>query len=421
MSHPKTILIHSVRKICGIDHPPYPLRLGKAMSFLQSIDDAYLLIENGTITDFGPMSNCAYENVDLHINAQDRFLLPAWVDSHTHIVFAKTREAEFVDRIKGLSYAEIAANGGGILNSARVLQETSFEDLYASAEQRLLEVQRKGTGTIEIKSGYGLSFDAEIKMLQVIKQLKRSHPAMNIHATFLGAHAIPLKYKENRQEYIRIITDEMLPYIADNQLANYCDVFCDEGFYTVKETDLILKKAASYGLKAKIHANELAVSGGVQVGIANSAISVDHLEEITEVEIDALKNSHTIPTLLPGTSFFLNIPYAPARKMIDSGLGIALATDYNPGSTPSGDMSFLLSLACLKMRLLPEEAINAVTINAAHALESQDLVGSIAIGKEAKLVLTKPIDSLARIPYSYGSSVIDFTILNDQIIKASDM
>ncbi len=415
MSHPKTLLIKNIRILYGIDHRPYPFKRGKAMSFLDHIQNAFLFVDNGTIVDFGPQDSCSYETADQVIDATGKFVLPSWVDSHTHIVFAKSREGEFVDRIKGRSYEEIAASGGGILNSAKKLQETSFEELYRDAEKRLKEVISFGTGAIEIKSGYGLSFDAEIKMLEVIKTLKNKHPEIPIKSTFLGAHAIPSIYKNNRKAYIDIILNEMLPYVAEHQLAEYCDVFCDKGFYTVEETDLILKKAATYGLKAKIHANELAISGGVQVGIANNAISVDHLEETSQVEIDALKNSSTIPTLLPGTSFFLNIPFAPARKMIDDGLGVCLATDYNPGSTPSGNMPFLLSLACIKMKLLPEEAINAVTINAAHALELADLYGSIDIGKKAQLLITKPMESLAYIPYAYGSDLIDTVILDGKI------
>ncbi len=416
MSHPKTLLIKNIRILYGIDHRPYPFKRGKAMSFLDHIENAYIFADNGKIVAFGPQETCPYESAEEVIDASGKMVLPSWVDSHTHIVFATSREGEFVDRIKGRSYEEIAASGGGILNSAKKLQNTSFENLYSDAEKRLKEVISFGTGALEIKSGYGLSFDAEIKMLEVIKALKKNHPYFPIKSTFLGAHAIPTIYKQNREAYIDIILHKMLPYIAEHQLAQYCDVFCDKGFYTVEETDLILKKAASYGLKAKIHANELAISGGVQVGIANQAISVDHLEETGQAEIDALKESKTIPTLLPGTSFFLNIPYAPARNMIDQGLGICLATDYNPGSTPSGNMPFLLSLACIKMKLLPEEAINAVTINAAHALELSEQYGSIDIGKKAQLIITKPIKSLAYIPYAYGSELIDSVVLNGKVI-----
>lgn len=415
MSHPKTLLIKNIKTLYGIDNSPYPFKQGKAMSFIDHIKNAYVFIDQGNIVDFGPQDSCNYDTADQIIDATNQFVLPSWVDSHTHIVFAKSREGEFVDRIKGKSYEAIAASGGGILNSAKKLQATSFEELYRDAEARLKEVISFGTGAIEIKSGYGLSFDAEIKMLKVIKALKEAYTDLPIKATFLGAHAVPTIYKNKRQEYIDIILNKMLPYVAEHQLAQYCDVFCDKGFYTVEETDVILKKAATYGLKAKIHANELAISGGVQVGIANHAISVDHLEETSQVEIDALKNSDTIPTLLPGTSFFLNIPFAPARKMIDDGLGICLATDYNPGSTPSGNMPFLLSLACIKMKLLPEEAINAVTINAAHALELADLYGSIDIGKKAQLIITKPMESLAFIPYAYGSDIIDKVILNGKV------
>ncbi len=397
-------LIKNIGSLSGIQTKPHSFLKGEALSHLSQINDAYLLCENERIKDFGQMSN-APKTADTIIDAKGGYVLPSWCDSHTHIVFATSREEEFVARIKGKSYEEIAEAGGGILNSAKKLNKLTEDELYESASKRLNEVMRFGTGAIEIKSGYGLTVESEIKMLRVIKRLK-SNFEIPIKATFLGAHAIPTDYKNNRQDYIDLIIHEMLPVIARDQLADYIDVFCDKGFFTVEETDQILKAGASFGLKPKIHANELANSGGVQVGIANNAVSVDHLEQIEEAEIEALKNSQTIPTLLPSCSYFLNIPYAPARKMIDQGLGICLATDYNPGSTPSGKVPFLLSLACLKMKLTPEEAINAITINGAFAMEIQEDYGSITKGKIANLIITKPMKSLAFIPYAFGSDHI---------------
>ena len=406
----QSILIKNAKEILGILSEPYSFKKGKALSQLDGLKDGFLLIENGLIKDFGPMAECSYSNVDEIIDAKERMVLPSWVDSHTHIVYATSREEEFVMRIQGKSYEEIAEAGGGILNSAKKLANATEGDLYKSAHYRLKEMISFGTGAIEIKSGYGLSFESELKMLRVIKKLKAESDA-TIKATFLGAHAIPLKYKSNRSAYIKLLTEEMLPAIAEQELADYCDVFCDEGFFTVEETDIILKRATSFGLKPKIHANELAISGGVQVGIKNKAISVDHLERIGDEEIEALLNANTIPTLLPGTSYFLGIPFAPARKMIDAGLGIALATDYNPGSTPSGNMPFLMSLACTQMKMTPKECINAVTINAAHALELGQELGSISRGKKANVIITEKIKNIEYIPYAYGSKHIHKIIL----------
>ncbi len=383
---------------------------GSEMSQLPAIENAYLLVEDDKIAAFGKMSDLPdglETTADLErIDCSGRLLLPTWCDPHTHIVFAATREQEFVMRIQGRSYEEIAASGGGILNSARKLRNTPEEALYAGAYERLMEVVQMGTGAIEIKSGYGLSFDSELKMLRVIRSLKENTP-VPIKANFLGAHAIPLSYKAKRGEYIKLLTDELLPAIAKEDLADYIDVFCDEGFFTVEETDELLKAGAKYGLRGKIHANELAVSGGVQVGVANNALSVDHLERTTQAEIDCLRDSDTMPTFLPGTSYFLGIPYGNARKFIDEGLAIALASDYNPGSTPSGNMPFVLSLACTQMKLLPEEAVNACTINSAYAMGVESDLGTIKVGKLANLQLTKAIGGIARLPYSYGSRLID--------------
>jgi imidazolonepropionase len=387
------------------------------MHEIPHINNAYLWIKDGLIADYGAMTDLP---TDLPkdaqiIDATDKMVLPAWCDSHTHIVYAGSREGEFVDRINGLTYEQIAERGGGILNSARRLAAATEDELLAAAYTRLQEVITFGTGAIEIKSGYGLSVEAELKMLRVIKRLKIMTD-VTIKATFLGAHAVPLAYKTNRNAYIDLIINEMLPQIAAEGLADYCDVFCDEGFYTVAETDKILKAAAAFGLLPKIHANELAVSGGVQVGVANNAVSVDHLERITAVEIECLRHSATIPTALPGTSFFLGIPYAPARAMLAADLPLCLATDYNPGSTPSGNMPFLLALACIQMRLTPEEAINAVTLNGAAAMQLGNSHGSIAVGKVGSVILTKKIPSLAFLPYSYGSNCIEQVFLKGKAI-----
>lgn len=407
-------LITNIKSIVGIQTQDHNFKKGQEMNQVSTLEHGFILIENNVIVDFGPMSDIP-DRADVVIDATDRLVLPSWCDSHTHIVYAAGREGEYVDRLRGVSYEEIAKKGGGILNSANRLQVTSEEDLYLSAKTRLDEVIAMGTGAIEIKSGYGLTTESELKMLRVIRKLKENS-SIEIKASFLGAHAIPMIYKENRKAYIDIIINEMLPQVAHEGLADYCDVFCDKGFYTIEETDRILKAAASYGLKAKIHANELAISGGVQVGIANNAISVDHLEAIGEEEIYALKNANTIPTVLPSCSFFLNIHYAPARKMIDEGLGIAIATDFNPGSSPSGNIPLLMAFACNNMRILPNEAFNGVTINGACALELGDTHGSIAKGKVANLILTHAIPSLDYMVYSFGTNHIDKMLLKGKLI-----
>jgi imidazolonepropionase len=345
------------------------------------------------------------------IDATGQFVLPAWCDSHTHLVFAGSRETEFVDKIKGISYEEIARKGGGILNSAQRLNETSEDELYESALLRLKEMRAMGTGALEIKSGYGLSVAGELKMLRVIKRLKKTQN-IPIKATFLGAHAIPKEYKKNREGYLQLIEDEMLPRIAAEELADYIDVFCEKGFFDTTETKRILEAGKRYGLRPKVHANQLKNSGGVQVGIACGAISVDHLESIGDEEIEALASSKTIATLLPSAAFFLRLPYPPARKLIESNAAIALATDYNPGSSPSGNMPLLVAMACIQMKLTPEEAINAATINGAFAMEVANEVGSITIGKKANLIFTKPIPSLAYLPYSFGENLIDNIMIN---------
>lgn len=386
------------------------LAKGREMSELPCIPDAYLLAENGRIKAFGPMTECP-DRADEVMDATDRLVLPAWCDSHTHIVFAATREEEFVDRIRGLSYEEIAERGGGILNSARKLQKASEEELFEGAWGRLEEVIAMGTGAIEVKSGYGLTLESELKMLRVVRKLKEKSP-IPVKATFLGAHAVPLEYKSNREGYISLIIQEMLPRVAGEGLADYCDVFCDKGFFTPEETERILEAGWKWGLKPKIHANELGLTGGVQAGIAQNAISVDHLEYTSEVEIEALKKSNTLPTLLPGCAFFLGIPFAPARQIIDAGLPVVLASDFNPGSCPSGNMPFVISLACAKMKMLPEEAINAATLNGARAMELESELGTIAVGKMANLIITRPMLSLAGLPYAFGSKVVERVVVN---------
>ncbi len=388
---------------------------GTEMASPPTLSDAYLLVENEHIASFGPMSQCP-ERATQIIDAHGEMLLPAWCDSHTHIVFAATREEEFVDRIKGLSYEEIAARGGGILNSARRLQQCSQEELLESSWQRLEMMMRYGTGAIEIKSGYGLTLESELKMLYVIRDLKEKSP-IPIKANFLGAHAIPLEYKNDRNGYIQLIINEMIPRVAHEGLAEYCDVFCDKGFYTVEETDQILKAAWKYGLKPKIHANELGYTGGVQIGVANKAVSVDHLEYTDDAAIEALLSSETLPTLLPSCAFFLGIPYAPARKMMDVGLPVVLATDYNPGSSPSGRMAFVVSLACIKMKMLPEEAVVASTLNGAFAMELGLETGSIAKGKKASFFLTRDCRTLAKLAYSFGNDPVGTVILNGSLYR----
>ncbi len=400
-----SILIKNIKTLFGIEEQSKISVSGSEMGELLSVDNAFILIEKNKIVNFGEMKNCP-DRAEKEVDATGKMVLPAWCDSHTHIVFAKSREEEFVMRIKGKSYEEIAENGGGILNSARKLQAMSEDALYDSALERLKEVVGFGTGAIEIKSGYGLTHESELKMLRVIRRLKENND-IPIKATFLGAHAIPMEYKNNRNKYIDIIINKMLPEVAGEGLADYCDVFCDKGFFTVEETDRILEAGWKYGLKPKIHANELAISGGVQIGVKQKALSVDHLECMSAAEIEALKGTETMPTLLPSTAFFLNLTYAPARQMIDAGLPVALASDYNPGSTPSGRMPFVLSLACTQMKMTPEEAVNAATINGAYAMELSDQVGSICKGKLANLILTKKIPSLAFIPYAFGSDLIE--------------
>jgi imidazolonepropionase len=410
MSHTKTTLIRDIDTIAGVYDEDVKMVSGPEMAKFPMFNNGWILIKGDRIDSLGSMEHCP-ENADEIISAAGQCALPAWCDSHTHIVFAAWRESEFVNRIEGLSYEEIARKGGGILNSAGRLRDTPEDQLFESALERLHEVRGLGTGMIEIKSGYGLSKDSELKMLRVIRKLKE-RVNMPIKATFLGAHAVPAEYKQNRAAYIQLLTDEMLPEIAGEGLADYIDVFCDRGFFTPEETETILEAGMKYGLRGKIHANELGITGGVQVGVKMNALSVDHLECVGEEEIAYLKNSHTFPVALPGTSFFLGIDYAPARKMIDAGLPLVIASDYNPGSTPNGDMNFIISLACIKMKMLPEEAFNAATINGAAALEWSDQAGSLTPGKLANIILTDKIPSLAWLPYKYTGKRIHKVMIN---------
>lgn len=372
------------------------------------IDIAYVKINGEKIVSFGTMEQCVVEGEVL--DASGRVVMPSFCDSHTHLVYAEPREGEFVDRVRGLSYEEIARRGGGILNSADKTKIFSEDQLYVSARERCERIIASGTGAVEIKSGYGLSLESELKMLRVIARLKRDLPII-VKSTFLGAHAVAREYKGRQEEYVDMICREMLPAVAEEKLADFVDVFCDEGFFTVEQTAKMLGAAAKYGLKPKIHANELAVSGGVQVGVKYNALSVDHLERMDDDAINALKGSSTMPTALPGASFFLGIPFAPVREMVDKGLGVAIASDFNPGSSPNGNMAFMVALAVMKGKLLPTEALSAATINSAYAMDVNDLVGSISKGKIANLIVTKKISSIDYIPYSYGENLIETIIL----------
>jgi len=408
-----TTLFKNIQQLVGV-HETNSLLRGKALAHLPVIQDAFLLVEDGIILAFGHMHELDIVVPHQPINTIDvtgQFVLPAWCDSHTHLVFAKSREGEFVDKLNGKSYADIAANGGGILHSAKVLADTSEEALYQLAKGRLQEVAQMGTGAIEIKSGYGLSLEAELKMLRVIKRLKQSSDLI-IKSTFLGAHAFPMAFKEDHDGYINSIIEEMLPVIAAEKLADYVDVFCENGFFSVKEMQRICEAAKQFGLKPKLHVNQLNSIGALQAGIELGAVSLDHLETMTEADIAALAASNSIGTLLPTAAFFLRMAYQPARKMIDAGAAIAIASDFNPGSSPSANMNFVVALSCIQMKMLPEEAINAATINGAFAMEVAHEVGSIAVGKKANLIFTKPIPCLAYIPYSFGTNLINKIMIN---------
>jgi imidazolonepropionase len=390
----------TTRRIAGADMAKLPL-----------INDAYLLIEDGLISDFGPMAYAPTDYTGDIIDCDGQLVLPTWCDSHTHIVYAGDRSHEWVARLEGKTYAEIAAAGGGILNSAKRLNETPEEDLYQQSKTRLETVMALGTGAIEIKSGYGLTVEGELKMLRVIRRLREEYP-IPIKATFLGAHAIPANYKTDKAGYLRMLTDELMPKIAEEGLADFVDVFCEDGYFSVEDTELVMVAGIKHGLVPKIHVNQFTTLGGVAAAVQHGALSVDHLEELSEADVEALKGSETMPVALPGCSFFLGIPYTPARRLMDAGLPVALATDYNPGSAPSGNMNFALSLACTQMKMLPEEAINAATLNGAYAMGLEKELGSITVGKRANLLITKRLPSFGALPYNFGMPTVSQVVIN---------
>jgi imidazolonepropionase len=406
-------IIRNIRELAGINDAKHALR-GKELATLRSIKNAYLIIEGEEIAEYGAMNDLKTQTSE-KIDATGKTVLPAWCDSHTHLVYAGSRENEFVDKINGLTYADIAAKGGGILNSAKKLNETSEEQLYSDALKRLNEAAAFGTANIEIKSGYGLTLEGELKMLRVIKRL-RENSRMTIRSTFLGAHALPKEFADRRDEYLSLVTEQLLPVIAREKLADYIDIFCEQGFFDIAETEMICQAGMKYGLKPKIHANQLSSTGAVEAGVKMNAVSVDHLEIMDDKAIGALKKSDTIGTMLPTAAFFLRMPYQPARQMIDAGCAVALASDCNPGSSPGVNMNFVVSLACIGMKMLPEEAINAATFNGACALELQHQTGSIAKGKKADLIITKAIPSLAYLPYSFSSPQVEQTIIKGELL-----
>jgi imidazolonepropionase len=413
------IFLYNIKHLLQTENQPRIKVAGKKMSQIEGIENAWLLIEDGLIKAFGSMANLDKSTLlngkvsIQEVDVSNRMVLPSFVDSHTHLVYPASREMEYIDKIKGLSYEEIAARGGGILNTARRMTTISEEELFASAVDRLNEIMLYGTGAVEIKSGYGLSLEAELKMLRVIKQLKRYSP-LTIKSTFLGAHAVPMAYRDNQAAYVDIVVNEMIPHVAEEELADFIDVFCDKGFFTVSETERILEAGLQFGLQAKIHANELDYSGGIQAGVKYGALSVDHLEFTGKEEIEILLKSDTMPTILPGAAFFLGMRYAPAREMIDAGLPIAFASDFNPGSSPSGNMQLILSMASILYKMLPEEGLNATTINGAYAMGLSNVLGSIAVGKKANVFITKPIPSFEYMPYAYGSNKVERVILNGE-------
>ncbi|MFP5439592.1 MAG: imidazolonepropionase [Bacteroidia bacterium] len=409
------LLITNIKELLQVRDTHIDKLSGSEMATLPSLKNAWLFIENETIKGFGTMDNCPdATNIEV-IDATGKIVLPTWCDSHTHLVYAGNREQEFVDRINGLSYEEIANRGGGILNSAKRLNETAEEALYVQSRKRLEEVMQLGTGAIEIKSGYGLTVEGELKMLRVIKRLRENY-GVAIKATFLGAHAFPTEFKENHTAYIDQIINEMLPAIAKEGLADYIDAFCETGYFSVAETESIMEAGKQYGLEAKIHVNQFTAINGIEACVKHNALSVDHLEIVTDEDIEALKNSRTMPVALPTCSFFISIPYTPARQLLNAGLPLALATDYNPGTTPSGNMNLAVATACIKMKMAPEEAINAATINGAYAMGLSETHGSITIGKKANIIITKPLNSFYELPYSFGSNLIDSVIINGQKI-----
>lgn len=419
------ILIKNIKCLVQTEDVPRLKVCGNEMSEVNTITDAYLYLSDGLISEFGKMSDLDSGRISSNdtmlqiLDASGRFVFPSFCDSHTHLVYAGSREKEYTDKIRGLSYEEIAKRGGGILNSALRLHETSEDELFNQSILRINEIVGFGTGAVEIKSGYGLNTGDELKMLRVIKRIRNSS-LIEVKATFLGAHAVPGEFKNNRDKYVDIIINEMIPVIASEDLADYIDVFCDQGFFSVEDTERILMAGIKYGLTAKLHANELGYTGGIQTGVKYNALSVDHLEYTGDNEIAALLGSDTMPTLLPGASFFLGMPEPPARKMINAGLPLALASDYNPGSSPSGNMKYIMSLGCIRLRMLPEEVINAVTINSAYAMGLSETHGSIALGKVANVFITKEIPSYEFMPYAFGSNLIETVILKGNIISLWD-
>lgn len=409
------ILIKNIKELLQIREASISKVSGKEMAILPKIDNAYVLIEDNLIADFGSMDQCPQFEVDSIINAKGRVVLPTWCDSHTHIVYAGNRVQEFVDRINGLSYEEIANRGGGILNSAKKLNETSEEEIYEQSKIRLEEVMQQGTGAVEIKSGYGLTVEGELKMLRVIRKLSENYP-IAIKSTFLGAHAFPTQYKENHAAYIDLIINEMLPKIAEEHLADYIDAFLETGYFSVEETEKIMEAGKKYGLIPKIHVNQFTAINGIEACVKHNALTVDHLEIVTEEDIEVLKGSATMPVALPSCSYFISIPYTPARKMMEAGLPLALATDFNPGTTPSGNMNFVVATACIKMKMTPEEAINAATINGAYAMGLSATHGSITKGKKANLIITKPLVSYYQLPYEFGSNLIEDVIIEGKVL-----
>jgi imidazolonepropionase len=408
-------LIINIKELLQVRETHLEKVSGSEMAVLPSVKNAFLLIEDDVIAAFGLMNDCPKINADITIDASGRTVLPSWCDSHTHIVYAGNREQEFVDRINGLTYEEIANRGGGILNSAQKLNETSEEEIYNQSKKRLEEVIQQGTGAVEIKSGYGLTVEGELKMLRVIKRLAQDYP-ITIKSTFLGAHAFPLEYKENHSAYIDLIINEMLPKIAQEKLADYIDAFLETGYFSVEETERIMEAGKQYGLRSKIHVNQFTAINGIAACVKHNALSVDHLEIVTDEDIEVLKDSETMAVALPSCSYFISIPYTPARKMLTAGLPLALASDFNPGTTPSGNMNFVVATACIKMKMTPEEAINGATINGAYAMGLSKTHGSITIGKKANLIITKPLNSLYELPYAFGSNLIEQVMLNGKII-----
>lgn len=409
------ILVKNIKELVQVERNPRLRVCGKDMAHLDTIKNAYLIVENDKIAEFGEMAQLKEQTFDQEVDASDRMVFPTFCDSHTHLVYAGSREIEYIDKIRGLSYDEIAKRGGGILNSAKRVQEASEDQLFEDALRRLEQMAAYGTGAVEIKSGYGMTTEAEMKMLRVIRRLKEASP-LTVKSTLLGAHGIPMEYRGRQEKFVDKVIEEMIPQAAAEGLADYIDVFCDAGFFTCEDTERMLEAGAKYGMRPKIHANEMACSGGIQVAVKYNALSCDHLEFTGVAEIECLLHSETMPTVLPGAAFFLNMQHAPVRKMMDAGLPVAMASDFNPGSSPSGNMQLIVSFACVNYRMLPEEAINATTINSGYAMGVSDRLGSIAVGKQASFFITKPIPAFEYMPYSYGENKVDVTFIDGKVV-----